>query len=350
MHKLAGIRVDPVVGYIRGRHGATSPRLVTVEGDAETPLPLPSDAEILGVSWTADGRRFALTVRHPDHMGLWVGSVQGRPEEDRRTWPSTECWAAACSWLPDQKHLLVRRVPDRGAPPEPPAIPSRSRDPRGRGATARSTYEARNLLETAYDDALFSYFATSELVVVDPETGESTVLGKPAVYATAEFLARRHAICSSSTWSAPGPTRCRGGDSPASSRCGTRMASWVATIASLPLADEVPIHGVPTGTARSRVACHGATRAVLGRRPRRRQSRRRGRAPRPSHAPEGTLHRRARGGLPGRAPHRGLAGRVGRRGRHTHAHRTRAHEALALHLAPGRGQGHLAPVVRPQRG
>ena len=77
MHKLAGIRVDPVIGAVHGRHGATSPRLVAVEGGAEIRLSLPEDAEVHDVSWTADGRRFALTVRHADHMGLWVGSVAG---------------------------------------------------------------------------------------------------------------------------------------------------------------------------------------------------------------------------------------------------------------------------------
>ena len=41
MHKLAGMRVDPVVNNIHGRHGATSPRLVAVEGGAEVSLPLP---------------------------------------------------------------------------------------------------------------------------------------------------------------------------------------------------------------------------------------------------------------------------------------------------------------------
>ncbi len=77
MHVLAGMRVDPLVNNIHGRHGATSPRLVKVEGGAETPLPLPKDAEVHRVSWTADGQRFALTVRHADHMGLWVGSIEG---------------------------------------------------------------------------------------------------------------------------------------------------------------------------------------------------------------------------------------------------------------------------------
>lgn len=29
------------------------------------------------VEWTADGRRFALTVAHADHIGLWNGSAGG---------------------------------------------------------------------------------------------------------------------------------------------------------------------------------------------------------------------------------------------------------------------------------
>ncbi len=64
MHKLAGLRVDPVTNNTHGRHGATSPRLVKVEGSAETPLGLPKDAEVHSVNWTADGQRFALTTRH----------------------------------------------------------------------------------------------------------------------------------------------------------------------------------------------------------------------------------------------------------------------------------------------
>jgi hypothetical protein len=81
MHKLAGIRVNPVLNGIHGRYGGTSPRLAEVVSGAVTPLPLPADAEVLGVDFTADGQRFALTVRHSDHIGLGVGSVAG------------SCWA-----------------------------------------------------------------------------------------------------------------------------------------------------------------------------------------------------------------------------------------------------------------
>ena len=149
-------------------------------------------------------------------------------------------------WLPDQQRLLVRRFPDWGAPPKPPAIPEGPEILEGEGASSRSTYESRNLLETAHDDALFSYFATSELVVVDPEAGTLKTLGKPATYATAdfspdgEFLLVEYLV---GPWSHAVPWW----------RFASEVEVWdasatkVATIASLPLADEVPIHGVPLG-------------------------------------------------------------------------------------------------------
>jgi dipeptidyl aminopeptidase/acylaminoacyl peptidase len=186
MHKLAGMRVNPVVSNIHGRHGGTSPRLVTVEGGAETPLPLPEDAEVHAVAWTVDGQRFALTTSHADHMGVWVGSIQGDLKEIENV-AVNQLFDTGVRWMPDQKRLLVRRYPERGAPPEPPAIPAGPEIQEGAGAKSRSTYESRNLLETAHDDALFSYYATSELVVVDPETSEMKTLGEPAVYATSDF-------------------------------------------------------------------------------------------------------------------------------------------------------------------
>jgi len=245
MHKLAGIRVDPVVSNIQGRHGATSPRLVEVDSGAETPLDLPKDAEVHRVSWTADGQRFALTTRHADHMGVWVGSVEGDLRKIENV-AVNQLLGTGVRWLPDQQRLLVRRIPKRGPAPKPPAIPTGPEILEGTGAKARSTYEARNLLETAHDDALFEYYATSELVVVDPAKGEVKPLGEPAVYATADFspdgtLLFVHRLVG--PWSHAVPWW----------RFASELEVWdsnaelVANIASLPLADEVPIHGVPLG-------------------------------------------------------------------------------------------------------
>ncbi len=245
MHKLAGIRVNPAINGRHGRHGGTSPRLVRIEDGATTPLDLPAGAEVHDVEWTVDGKRFALTVGHEDHIGLWVGSVAGGATRIDGL-ALNPLLGGPVSWLGDQKRLLVRRIPRRGPPPGPPAIPAGPEILEGAGDSARSTYEARNLLETAHDEALFAYYMTSELAIVDPATGKVKVVGAPAPYATAEFSPDGEVLLVERLvppWSRE----------VAWWRFAHEIEVWdaegepVAKIASLPVADEVPTHGVALG-------------------------------------------------------------------------------------------------------
>ena len=245
MHKLAGMRVNPATNGYHGQHGGTSPRLVPVEGGAAIPLDLPAGAEVLGVDWTVDGQRFALTVGLADHLGLWVGSVEGDVTRIESL-AINPLLGGGVNWLPDQERLLVNRIPQRGPAPTPPPIPAGPEIVEGAGASARSTYEARNLLETALDDALFEYYTTSELVILDPATGELDVIGAPASYASAEFSPDGEYLLVErlvGPWS----------HEVAWWRFAHEVEVWddegemVASVASLPVADAVPVHGVPLG-------------------------------------------------------------------------------------------------------
>ena len=248
MHKLAGFRVNPKLNTIHGRHGGTSPRLVRVEDGTTTSLDLPAQAEVLDMVWTADGERFAMVVTEEDHLGLWLGSVGG----EFRQIPGlalNPLLGPAATWLPDQKRLLLRRIPDRGPEPRRPTVPAGPELLESSGASARSTYEARNLLQTAHDDALFDYFMTSEPVLFDPSKDAAaaiTVLGPPAPYITVDpspdgayFLVERLA----KPWSHEVAWWRFAHDVEIWNADGTRLT----TLASLPTADSVPTHGVPTG-------------------------------------------------------------------------------------------------------
>lgn len=245
MHKLAGMRVNPRTNNAHGRHGGTSPRLVRIKDGKKIPFDFPADKEVVGVRWTVDGQRFAIMVKYSDHIGLWVGSVNGDLKRIENV-ALNPLMGNSVSWLPDQQRLLIRRIPDRGVAPIPPAIPAGPKITEGVGASARSTYEARNLLETSHDDALFEYYSACELVVLDPRSGSSKVLGKPAIYRTASFSPDGKYLLTSrlvEPWS----------HEVAWWRFGSEVEVWdgdgklVANIASLPLADAVPVQGVPLG-------------------------------------------------------------------------------------------------------
>jgi len=245
MHKLAGLRVDPQLNAVHGRHGGLAPRLVRVQDGKTTTIAIPAGAEVHGVEWTVDGERFALTVAHSDHLGLWVGGLDGKVKKIDNV-AVNPLLGSAVNWLPDQKRLLVRRIPDRGPVPAAPVIPAGPVVIEGAGATARSTYEARNLLETAHDDALFAYYTFSELVIVDPRRSRVRVIGESAPYIGSEFSPDGQYLLVQrlvEPWS----------HEVAYWRFSREIEVWnekgevVAHVASLPVADAVPIQGVPEG-------------------------------------------------------------------------------------------------------
>lgn len=245
MHKLAGLRVNPQTNGIHGRQGATVPRVMNVTSGETVSLELPDGSAVLSVDWTVDGERFALSVSHSDHIGLWVGATDGSvyKVEDVALNPLL---GDAVGWLPDNQHLRILKVPDRGAVPPPPDRPFGPTIAESSGAAARSTYEARNLLETGYDDLLFEYFATSEIGLLDTQSKALTVLGEPRPYATAsaspsgEFLLVEYVV-------PPWSHEVRWSRFAHEIEVWTLEGTRVQTVASLPLADSVPTQGVPEG-------------------------------------------------------------------------------------------------------
>ena len=245
-HELAGMRVNPKTGGPHNDPGGRNARLLTVGEPGEpVPLALPDDAELHSVRWTVDGEHFALTVETEDHFELWLGDTTGAVFEVEGL--SLNVLAdSPVQWMPGGKELLVAAVPERGAPPPPPAIPAGPMATQSEGGAARSTYEARNLLKTAHDDDLFVHHFRSQPTRVNAKTGKLAPLGEPGLYASVQpspdgrfFLAEEL----QGPWS----------HEVAWWRFAHTTAVWdkkgrvVATVANNELSDNVPAHGVPVG-------------------------------------------------------------------------------------------------------
>ena len=244
MLPLAGVRVDGRSGGPHGRSGYTRPR-VRVDG-AEVDIALPEGARVLSAHWAPDSVRLALVLMRGDHIGLWVGARDGSGGVVEGL-SVVSVLGPTVRWMPDGKNLLVKAVPEgRGPAPAAPLVPAGPTVRTGNGDTATSTYEARSVLRGAHDEALFEHFFTSQLALVRTDTRAVTPIGEPHIFdqVTVSPDGRRLLVERlSAPWSHRHTHR----------RFGRAVEVWDRkgrlqhTVAVLPLADSVPIHGVAEG-------------------------------------------------------------------------------------------------------
>ncbi len=184
MLRLAGMRIDPAAN---SRHATSFTRglvLRPVDGDsgAELRIPMPNDAPRIGsVSWSHNSERFAYTLVTDDGTQLWSVAV-GDSSSPKLITDRLSTVLGGFRWMPDGETLLCNLVPaNRG--PEPQA----SRVPKGPNVQETAgnlsplrTYQ--DLLANPYDEALFEYYATSELALIHSDGGEPQRIVEAAVW------------------------------------------------------------------------------------------------------------------------------------------------------------------------
>ncbi|MGH2584487.1 MAG: prolyl oligopeptidase family serine peptidase [Dehalococcoidia bacterium] len=262
--KLGGLRIDPAIGARQRTVRFTGLTIVPVDGGAPVPVALPDGAMIGVPVWSHDGTRFAFTRDLPDGIELWVGDVRTAAAHTIPDLRVSDVLTGAFGWHPliapdlrdvpaapvDDTHngarLLVRRVlPDRGPAPETPRVPTGPRIEETAGKRSQvATFQ--DLLETEHDEDLFEHYATTQLALVDVESGAVTPIGAPGMVLSARFspdgryllvtrLKRPFSFRVPCMWFAR------------TVEVWDRAGNVVATVADLPVSDEVPRQGVPTG-------------------------------------------------------------------------------------------------------
>ncbi|WP_297355750.1 prolyl oligopeptidase family serine peptidase [Paraburkholderia sp.] len=256
--RLAGVRVEPAN---RSRHDtaggygipacATHFDLVQFADSVARPVALPAGVCATRPHWSVDGKRFAFENVTAHSVDLWVGDgITGAVHRI----PGVQLnpmFGDELNWMPDQTTLLVKLVPAHSGPAptaaETAESPSIQESDGRRGQS--STYEARDTLNSASDEAQFDYYATSQLALVDTGTGKVTPLGAPALYdGLAPAPDGRHLLVTTIQRPYSYVTTAE--------RFPHDYTVWdisnrahIAThlITSRPLADRVPVAGVPLG-------------------------------------------------------------------------------------------------------
>jgi dipeptidyl aminopeptidase/acylaminoacyl peptidase len=246
MLRLAGLRINP---NTNGPHRApyfVALSLKRIGDGTETKVNLPAEAHIDFPQWSPDGRHFAFMNTTPTGIELWTGDSATGQIKQLKGVRVNAVYGEPLQWLPDNRTLVVQLVPATRAPLAPP--PSVPREPVIQESTGKAgplpTYE--DLLKNPYDEDQFEYYATAQLALVDTAGGKVTNVGRPAIFETVSpapngellLVARLHRPFSYLFPADAFPKEVEVWD---------MKGQVVYKLASLPLADQVPIGGVPEG-------------------------------------------------------------------------------------------------------
>jgi len=244
--RLAGTRILPQYNTRQTTTFYTRLTIMSLEDGKEIPVALPDGARIGSLSWSYDSRSFAFTRLTDTGFELWLADA-ATGKSKRLTGPILNATInSGFAWQPGSGSLLVYGiVEDRGAPPQAPEVPSgpNIQQTSGRVASVR-TYQ--DLLKDSYDVQLFKFYGTSQLWRVDAATGEANKIGKPGMYLFADsspdgryLMVRR--------LKEPFSYSVSYRSFPYSLEIWDPDGRLVHLFADMPLADEVPIRGVPKG-------------------------------------------------------------------------------------------------------
>jgi dipeptidyl aminopeptidase/acylaminoacyl peptidase len=246
MLRIAGQRINP---RTNGPHRAQlfrSLSLKKISDGADRTVTLPAQPRLSWIGFSPDGKRFAFTQTAATGIELWLGDSATGQAKSVTPAQLNASLNTPCEWVGEGASLLCEFVAaDRGAAPAEPTVPTgpNVQEHRGKVAPVR-TYE--DMLTSLHDEALFDYYATSQLAFVDAATGQRTPVGKPAIFEVARpspdgnyvVVSRVHKPFS---WLVPYT------NFPSTVEIWDRKGATVKAIAELPVADTVPNGGVLPG-------------------------------------------------------------------------------------------------------
>lgn len=182
--RLAGIRINPRTnGSARARsYNGLQLKNIKTAKDFQV-KGLPKTLMVENASWSPDGTKMAFTNSVATGLELWMVDVKTQTAKAlTKAIVNDAMRGLPYSWLSDNKTIVVKTVlADRGEAPTLSPIPPGPivQQTTGKEAPVR-TYQ--DLLKNPYDEELFSYYASSQLLSIDVTTAKQRTLGEPGIH------------------------------------------------------------------------------------------------------------------------------------------------------------------------
>ena len=244
--RIAGMRITPKNNSRQQTTFYTSLTIKNLKDGSTIRTALPEGTKYGFPRWSFDGKWLAFTRYLETGVELWAAEAKSGKAKSLTPHEINAVLSSGFRWMPDNRHLLVNMVlENRGNPPKPPAVPigPTVQETSGKSSKVR-TYQ--DLLTNPYDEDLFDYYATSQIVEIDVISGNISKIGSPGIYSNISHSPNGNFILVNKikrpySYSVP------------YSRFTHTVEIWdrngkmVHLLAEMPLADEVPLRGVSTG-------------------------------------------------------------------------------------------------------
>ena len=181
--RLAGLRINPGTSGPSRQTFNKGFRLMNIDGSNVRQISgLPEDPALGSPEWSADGRKFAFTNTTSDGIDLWICDILSM-KASKIDENVNLVFGNSVSWLSDNSSLIYSvSDPARGRRPERSPVPEGPVIQESLGKEGQSpTYQ--DLLKDQVDEALFEYFAKSQLMFWDGT--RSAKIGEPAMITSA---------------------------------------------------------------------------------------------------------------------------------------------------------------------
>jgi dipeptidyl aminopeptidase/acylaminoacyl peptidase len=263
MLRIAGMRINPKTNGLHNTTFNSSLVLRKVPEGTEIKIDLPPNPKLSQAHWSPDAKSFAFTNTTANGVELWIGDTTGKARKIEGVRINAVMAGGGpggggggrggfgappsdVQWMPDGKALLVEMVkPNRGAAPAEPTVPPGPHVQESLGGAAPVvTHE--DMLQNPHDEDLFEYYATSQLALVDLATGKATPVGKAGIIESVRISPDGKDLLVT-TIHKPFSYLHAAREFPKEIEVWDRTGKVLRKVASIPLADRVPINGVQTG-------------------------------------------------------------------------------------------------------
>jgi len=182
--RIAGLRINPRTNGPSRSSSYNGLTLKNIESGESFPISgLPESPQIENVRWSPDGSRIAFSITKSNGIELWMADVTSKRAQQLTGARLNDAMRGTpFDWFPDNRTILAKlTIEGRGEAPTEPLTPEGPvvQESTGDKAPVR-TYQ--DLLEDPHDEALFEYYGSSQLVLIDTDTRGQQNFGPAGIY------------------------------------------------------------------------------------------------------------------------------------------------------------------------